>query len=140
MIDAIEMYNDLIPTMNKLSEDGYDVECHHNRYEGYGFYIEAPCSNNNCYIAINIFGSEFYIRLWRHNSKYSHDPLNDIDLANERTKSTSDVERIIYNFLTKAENESKFINIELTKNDIEYLLSVCSDKSISDKLNKALED
>jgi hypothetical protein len=136
MIDAIKMYNDLIPTMNKLSEDGYSTECHHNKYEGYGFYVEGA---NSHYIHIR-FSDKCYITLNKREGKYRHDPINDIRVETFSTEDKLEAIEQITLFLEQCEHLEKEYDLKLTKSDIEHLLFVCSDQSIIDKLNKALEE
>lgn len=89
MSTTIDNYNNLIPFVNHLIDLGYEVEANHDNVMGYGFYVEL---SDKRYIKISIFGDMMYVDLMKHNSKYSHDIVNDIKL--KESGMINDVEKV----------------------------------------------
>jgi len=96
----IKSYNKLVPTMNSLVREGYNVEAFHSSDEGYGFYTEGK---NNHYTKVSIFYTadqiQYIITKYKHNSNYGHDILNDIKVNKAITTEPMIINKMIVEML-----------------------------------------
>lgn len=86
-----EAYNALIDYINELVDRGYDIDDRHDNQMGYGFYIEK---GDGDYIDIFICNGyhyfEYFITLSKHNSRFAHDIINDIEKRKVSVKTELD--------------------------------------------------
>lgn len=114
MTEIEKTYKDLVPIITKMML-GKKLDKsipYHNISEGYGFYLETK---NNCYIDVNVGFQELYVSLYKHNSKYAHDIINDIKIDNTVCKDINQIEGIIEDYLKKAEEQEEIEDAEQFK-------------------------
>lgn len=98
---TIKYYNELVPIMNKLITEGYDVDNFCDNDMGYGFYVEL---DKKYYVEVNIFYTgevEFWCRLNKRGGKCYHDVVNDINIKKESVSQSDKVEETVRNLINE---------------------------------------
>ena len=83
----IEKYNQLIPLMNKLAKQNYDIWEYHDNYSGYGFNIIFKSE----FINVIVFDDYYIVRL----SKMTNNILLGKSLKSTQAKNNNEIYEII---------------------------------------------
>lgn len=84
-------YNALVDYINELVDRGYEIDERHDNQMGYGFYIEKGDGDYiNIFICNMYYFFEYCITLTKHNSRFAHDTVNDIEKSEARVKTELD--------------------------------------------------
>lgn len=91
MANLIDTYNALVPTMNKLAKEGYDLWPFHDGWSGFGFKVIM----DKTWIEVRIYESdEISAYLYKRNGNV-FDSISNKLLKSENTSDTKDVYTII---------------------------------------------
>lgn len=133
---TIENYNNLVPFMNDLEEQGIRVDDFHSNSEGYGFYTDGE---NNHYVQVNVWGPEMRAALKRRNGDFYHS-ITDPIIKDYKCSTIEDVKKSVLELLDYSKTQMRHYKVELNEAEVNYLIKTCSDQKIVHKLKNYLQN
>lgn len=95
----IESYNQLVPTMNKLLDDGIDIWEHHDKYSGYGFQAITKNKWVEVSIIVNFTTPNNFVVCCYERNGNCFDFLSNKKLGRKATTNHEEVYDIVKDFL-----------------------------------------
>ncbi len=134
--DSINDYNELVPFINDLEEQKYNVLGRCSHAAGYGFTIYAT---KDVYVDICLWGGNSSVSVKRRTTKYYSDPINDTILKSKGSiRDLKEVEQIVLEYLEYGKTLEPIYKVELTKTELDTIINLV-DGSLKDKLSKYLK-
>ena len=134
--DSVNDYNELIPFINDLIDQKYNVLGRCNNTAGYGFTIYAT---KDVYVDICLWGGNSSVSVKRRVTKYYNDPVNDTVLKSKGSiRDLEEVKKTVLEYIEYGKTLEPIYKVELTESELDTIINLV-DKSLKDKLSKYLK-
>ena len=134
--DSINDYNELVPFINDLEDQKYNIFGRHSRDAGYGFTIYAT---KDVYVDVCLWGGNSSVSVKRRTTKYYSDPVNDTILKSKGSiRDLEEVKKTVLEYLEYGKTLEPIYKVELTETELNTIINLV-DGSLKNKLSKYLK-